>query len=200
MNNALFDVAESHETGAFVDLASGSAMFHRIVRELPVTSDLVAWGRRSDEGERAIASRIVQLLEEQIDLRYRHPHDIPVAIYLYALHQINREVSRISAHAVLETPNLCWAGRVAYGIQNDTQSVARTDSAVILTHAFCASGDVDPNDLLIQPFALEALRSRCRGSWSVEYAHDGVASGFEAGPAFVPAQRPPDAISMSLVA
>ena len=198
--NELFRLAESHETAARVGIASGSAMFRQAVGELPLTGDLLAWGRRNDENERAIASRIADLVQEHIDLRYRHPHDIPLAIYLYVLYQLNREVSRIAAHAVLETRNCCWADRVARGIRDDTEPAADTTSVVVLPDAFRMLGQADTNEVVIRPFAIEALRSWCRGSWSLAYPHDGAMSHLETGPESVRTRSGPDLATMSLAA
>ena len=198
--NELFKLAESHETAAGVGVASGSSMFHTAVSELPVTGDLLAQGRNDDRNERAIASRIADLVQEHIDLRYRHPHDIPLAIYLYVLYQLNREVSRIAAHAVLETPNCSWAGRVAHGILDDTESASDTTSIIVPSDTFSTSRLANTTEIVIRPFAIEALRSWCRGSWSLSYTHDRVASCVETGPKSVRMRSGPDLATMSLVA
>ena len=197
--NELFQLAESHETAAGVGVASGSSMFHKAVRELSVTGDLLAQGG-NDQNERAIASRIADLVQEHIDLRYRHPHDIPLAIYLYVLYQLNREVSRIAAHAVLETPNCSWAGRVAHGILDDTEFSSDTTSIVVFLDTFSTSGLANTTEVVIRPFAIDALRSWCRGSWSLSYTHDRVVSSIETGPRSVRMRSGPDLATMSLVA
>ena len=133
----LFRRAESTETAVQVSVASGFRVFLSGVRGLSMTARLLERGSRNADDQRKIADRIATLVEQQIDLRYLHPHDIPLAIYLYVLHRLDGRrpgdegLSRLAATTVLGAPNCGWARTMARGVLADAGHHADTTSVVV---------------------------------------------------------------------
>ena len=176
--NELFRLAESHETAARVTIASGSAVFHTAVRNLSVTKAILAWGSENNEAQQAIASRIADLVEERIDLRYRHPHDIPLAIYLWILYYLNRNLSRLAAGVLLQARNCAWAHRMANAIRQETDNDLETTSFAPHVSIPIPMGTAE---VRIETSDLRTLRSCARGRWSVTYPTDDVGTYLETG-------------------
>lgn len=122
----LFSRAESHETAVQLSVASGSLVFEKGLRSLPIAAELFVKAMDSEEVRHSIASRIAELVSLDIDLRFRHPQDIALAIYLWVLDAVDQNVldgpryGQIAATVVLlQGRNCSWADRVAHGIRDD---------------------------------------------------------------------------------
>ena len=141
----LFRLAEGHETGAALGVASGAHVFESAMRQVPVVAELFRRGLLEAVDRQQIARRACELLRKDVDLRYRHPDDIPIAVYLWVLDAIDRflpleqRLSPIASAAVMEFGhNLCWADRVARAIQfasgldrdSTDRSIGETNSSI----------------------------------------------------------------------
>jgi hypothetical protein len=61
--------------------------------------------------------RLLQLLPANPHPEYAHPLDEAITAYLYALSQVDHDLTQQAAAAVLATPRLWWAKRMAQHLQ-----------------------------------------------------------------------------------
>ena len=166
----LFSRAESHETAAELSVASGSSVFERALRRLPITAALFARALDSEQARYGIAKRVSELAGLHIDLRFRHPHDIALAIYLWVLDAVDQNipagprVGRIAATVVLRAGQNCsWANLVARGIRanavcdgrNTSLTYGSTDPEVVVMHSMETRIDA-PSGKVLQKTAFGA--------------------------------------------
>lgn len=109
---ALFEVIESHETAARINLASDLKTAIEIALGEPSVQEL---GSRAGESHIAtlVLNRVLGLVRRKIDPRYENPNDPALLIYALVL-SIHCPTQAVVAAAMLcETPHLWWAGTFA---------------------------------------------------------------------------------------
>lgn len=85
----------------------------------------------------AILGRIYHLLfVKSFDQKYRHPHDLPIAMYLYILHEIDPKLAKRACvgmyrRVVLMNMNLYIAASMMYSIYNDINEIERLSKGFI---------------------------------------------------------------------
>ena len=172
----LFRCAESRDTAVEVSVASGFRVFQIGVRRLSVTAQLLGQAHGNPKYQRMIAARIAALVEQQIDLRYLHPHDIPLAIYLWVLHRLDEHLARTAAIVVLHARNCSWARSMAERILTDEESAADTGIRDVHSPGASSTGTPESHELRIPVAGLPALESLASGRWSFIYSSNRVGS------------------------
>ena len=168
----LFRLIETHETAAKLSIASGATVFESGIRRLPSVAALLRRGVIEGEVRKRIGTRVWELARQKIDVRYRHPHDISIAIYLWVLDAIDQYLPRdqrlapLAAAVVLEMGRNCsWADRVAHSIgsaadfDHQTTCTIIGDSGVVGTYS-----DVD--EIRIHMLDVGVLADTTSGTWA----------------------------------
>lgn len=108
----MFDDFESADFAARLNVASDFRTFLIALRESSTVREHL---RELDSMDRCLEvyTRLKQLLEEDVDPEYLHPHDTPIAAYLYALSRREPEVAKAAVELVRDTDQLWWADRMA---------------------------------------------------------------------------------------
>jgi len=106
--NRILRIIEANEFRVVLGLASGFPVFIETLAEMPISRELSSL--MSDfENRKTILRRIAELVNLQIDLTYRNPHDVTLATYVWALWSSDINIAEIAAGLVQEAPNTWWA-------------------------------------------------------------------------------------------
>jgi len=108
----IFKDVESSETSNLLSLSSGTRVFLEMLSELPVSSKLLTL-LRDKENAQSLISRVAELVDMHVDLSYRNPHDIALAIYLWSLWRVDKRFADLVIGWILETPNTWWSYLIA---------------------------------------------------------------------------------------
>jgi hypothetical protein len=95
---------ESVEFDAKMQVFSGFKTFYSALENNEVIAGLVQALARSEALQQQLFNRLVELANVEFDQNYAHPHDVPIATYLYALEKVNPEL----VSQVLETLSRYW--------------------------------------------------------------------------------------------
>lgn len=116
MDKRYFIDFEQNSITALLGLASDIQMFIRIAKSTPEVKKLIDFAE-TDEGKWRIYDRIMELREEQIDTRFRHPFDVQIAVYLWLQSRVIPEYSLATIDAVLGMQNVVWSSKMAWLIR-----------------------------------------------------------------------------------
>jgi hypothetical protein len=83
---------ESVEFDAKMQVLSGFKTFYSALENNEVIAGLVQALAGSEALQQQLFNRLVELSNVEFDQNYAHPHDVPIAAYLYALEQVNPEL------------------------------------------------------------------------------------------------------------
>ncbi|MBI3825829.1 MAG: hypothetical protein HY294_07530 [Candidatus Rokubacteria bacterium] len=110
-NEAMIEI-ESSVFAARMNLASDLWVFVRAARDERAVSDLLGHLRTRETLEE-VFQRILELARTAPDVRYRHPFDTALAIYMWLVEQTDRAVAGVAAEAILGVPQTFWARQFA---------------------------------------------------------------------------------------
>jgi len=117
MHTSLSDlttVIESIEFGANLRVFSGFNSFYGALRENHTINQLQQLLADYPAENEQLLLRLKTLLAQNDEPRYAHPHDVPIASYLFVLSNVSHnELAIEAAKKVLATANLIWAKRLA---------------------------------------------------------------------------------------
>ncbi|MFH0989119.1 MAG: hypothetical protein V1799_03785 [bacterium] len=105
-------IIESHEFSARLRVASDFLTFIKGAQ----TEECVQYlslQLKDNRIQRYIFSRFLNLSQQSIDLRYEHPFDTPLTIYLWLMNDNNQEYVKIMAETILNTPNCWWSKKLS---------------------------------------------------------------------------------------
>lgn len=103
---------ESNEFAARINIASGIATLLAAASEEPAVRQL--WTELlSDSSTLKLLVRVKELATENVDLRYRHPRDTALAVFLWLLSIRNHSLANIAAETISKVPRSFWAAALA---------------------------------------------------------------------------------------
>lgn len=117
---SLFRQIESHDFAARLSVANNLEMFCALLAQDATARNLVTQLASDKEQAVYLLSRANSLIREQDDVRYRNSHDEAIGVYLWALMQSRPALGRIAASAILSTPRLWWARKLALRVVSDS--------------------------------------------------------------------------------
>ena len=104
---------ESHDFLAEVGIANDFNSFLRLVVRHQAVADLLGSILPSDDCAEDLFFRAIQLAKTGIDVRYLHPYDGALTVYLLVLGNKNQDLAKILSEVVLKTANCWWSVRMA---------------------------------------------------------------------------------------
>ncbi len=102
---------ESHKFAAHLNVASDFRTFLRAAEREESVRTLFRELTYSDRRER-LFTRVLQLTNEQVDLRYQNPRDTALAVYVWLTSLQDWNLARVISQAVAQAPQ-CWWARYA---------------------------------------------------------------------------------------
>ena len=147
---------ESKNFAALMGLANSPTMFGDMARH----DQFVMWlmsALETPDAQQKILQRILFLVREQDDVRFRSSSDAAIAVYLWCLGETNLALARLAATYVIGTPRLWWARKVALqllGGATGSKSLAKraTITSVVATDSpIKAELSTDTSDTLAIP-------------------------------------------------
>jgi hypothetical protein len=111
--NDYFDAVEGSAFDANINILSGFSTMLRALANDEILQGLVSELRESPAHKQLVFQRLLELLPQNPNPDYAHPHDVAVAAYLYVLNQADVELGHRAAEEILSTPKLWWARRLA---------------------------------------------------------------------------------------
>jgi hypothetical protein len=115
----LFQEIESIRFSTEMDLLGGFRVLLRLLDEDDSLAQLIKIMNDAPEASDQIYERILTLLPENDKPEYAHPHDAALAGYLYVLSQTDAALAQQAIEAILSTPQLWWAARLARHLQEN---------------------------------------------------------------------------------
>jgi hypothetical protein len=108
----LFDIIESHEMAARVNVASGLKTALAIARQEAAVRELAEKIGAEDLAE-PVLMRVVGLVHRAADVRYENPNDSALMIYTLLLSEWSESFGYAAAGLLAHLPNLWWASQLA---------------------------------------------------------------------------------------
>jgi hypothetical protein len=117
----LLGALERPETMSELTVSSMLSTFLRALGGLTTAQALLEAATASDESRQRLVTQIDAWSSLQVDERYLHPKDIPLAVLLWVMKETDRELALLSADVVNRAPNLWWAQKVIDQLRYDLQ-------------------------------------------------------------------------------
>lgn len=117
----ILDRVESHEVAAQVGLASSLHDAVAAVRRIPEAREL-SIACEEFGGIEAVLRRLERLARTEVDLRYEHPYDVAMLIYLDVLNEKKPALAVAAAGTVLRARSVWWAGHMSARLVSDRLS------------------------------------------------------------------------------
>jgi len=108
---------ESVEFAAYLGVASGFSVVMLGLENSDTLAKLVNELQNTPEYKYQVIERLVKLLKVNDAPQNRHRYDLALTAYLYALNRVDAELAQQAIDAILQTPNLFWARRLARHIR-----------------------------------------------------------------------------------
>jgi hypothetical protein len=108
---------ESRNFSANLNVASGLSVVRLGLKNDTIVQQLISDLQQSPDHQREVFQRVLALLKANDQPDYAHPYDAALAAYLYALNQVNADLTQQAIRHILQTPKLWWARRLATHIQ-----------------------------------------------------------------------------------
>lgn len=112
-----FDNIESRHFAGNLRILSGFKVVLLVLQDDETLKQLVVHLQTAPEHQQVVLQHLLDLLTANDQPQYAHPFDAAIAAYLYALSQVDVELSQRAISAILETPQLWWARRLARQLQ-----------------------------------------------------------------------------------
>jgi hypothetical protein len=128
---------ESDDFFARLAIASDARLFLKFARKFEVTLSLLKAVREDEEAQLFFAKRILELLQLEYDAEYTRPSDTALAIYVWALGDVQSRFARALATEVAQSSNLWWAAQIARRVLRPGYGYANANQGTV-THS--ASG------------------------------------------------------------
>ncbi len=106
---------ESQDFSSVLGFANNSEMYRELLRQQPEVLQLVE-SLKTPSNARELLSRIDVLVHEQDDIRFRNSRDSAIAVYIWAINELEPTLGRLAASLALSAPRLWWARQVAAAI------------------------------------------------------------------------------------
>lgn len=136
-------VIETHETAALANAGSSLRVVLEQAWDVPEIRRLAALvGRRAVAA--SVVRRIIQLVDQETDLRFENPNDIALLIYAWLLARSRSAFALWACSAILQGRNLWWSSRYAHLVLS-----GRLESNQALTYSTGRPVPNRANDLLI---------------------------------------------------
>ena len=117
----LFELVESHEMAARVNLASSVESALRILLREDAVVELLTISRHTDDALYTVLMRVMDLTRRSSDVRFENPYDAALLAYTVVIGECSEDLSLIAASAICHVPNLWWAASIARkNIENST--------------------------------------------------------------------------------
>ncbi len=108
---------EDHFFAAYVKAANGFSVVLIALEQSNEVQLLITLLKQESSTREMLLTRMSKLLSTNPNPEYAHPLDEAITAYLYALSQVDENLAQQAATAVLATPRLWWANRMATHIQ-----------------------------------------------------------------------------------
>src|SRR3972149_9531795 len=118
----LFQTIESSWFAANINILSGYQIFLRALQNDETLKQLVDILRDSPHNRNRVFQRLIELLVDNPEPQYAHPHDAALAGYLYALNQVDKALAEQAFEQIERTPNLWWARRLVKHIRDTAET------------------------------------------------------------------------------
>jgi hypothetical protein len=119
--NEMFDIVESNELSARINVASGFASALAIARTQPAVRELAKEiGSNQALGE-TVLRRVLDVVGRASDIRYEHRYDTALMIYTLLLSEWSEAFGSAAAALVSHVPNLWWASTLAAKILEQSE-------------------------------------------------------------------------------
>ncbi len=111
----LMEQIEGRRFDAYLNAASGLSVLRMALEDSPFLRDLIAELQAHPENAQRVSQRISDLLKtaDQPDYSF----DAALAAYLFALSRVDSALTHKAIEAILQTPQLWWARRLAQHLQ-----------------------------------------------------------------------------------
>jgi hypothetical protein len=113
INPQVFREIESHDFAARLGFANDDAMLFDLAASESQVKSLTEALKQSPTNAISLLQRIIRLVQEEDDIRYRNSRDTAMAVYIAALSAANPALARLAAAEVLANPRLWWARKAA---------------------------------------------------------------------------------------
>jgi hypothetical protein len=113
----IFEQIEGPRFDATMNAASGLSVFQRALERDETLAQLRDEARKSAAHSQLVFQRLTSLLEADNSALHCQRFDAALAAYLYALNGVDFELAQEAIDAILQTPNLFWARRLAKHIR-----------------------------------------------------------------------------------
>jgi hypothetical protein len=130
----LADLIEQIESLNFeigLTVLSGFSVVLRVLKQDETLLRLITHLRSTSTAGAEVYTRIQHLLADNPTPEYLNTHDAALTGYLYALSEANISLTQQAIEAVIATPNLWWANRMAQYIKNKLPNVASKSQIVV---------------------------------------------------------------------
>jgi len=107
---------ESHPFVLRAMLASDIRTFVDGIALEPKVIDLVNALSMEPHTKSRLFAHILELTKQRTDVRYRDPHDVPLAVYLWMLNAIDPSLAQLAAQLVCPVPRCWWAAKMSHQI------------------------------------------------------------------------------------
>jgi hypothetical protein len=106
---------ESHEFGATLGIANDPEMFFELARQQNPVAELMK-SLADKSNQKRLVLRVISVLRQREDLRFRNSRDAALAVYLCALECVNKRYAILAATDVISQPRLWWARKAATAV------------------------------------------------------------------------------------
>ena len=125
--NPLLQFIESADFSAEVSAQSGFYQFLNGLRTHVAVETLADAVQRQRSHRAMIVSRVLTIADQRIDMRYEHPADTALAVYLLVLASVDEKLFEITRSVVGMLPNCWWASRIASKSLTTTTAESREE-------------------------------------------------------------------------
>ena len=122
---------ESLDTQMAFNVISGMRIFELTLAHDPLVHQLITVLKEHPTAFPQVTERLNMLLMADNNLAYQHPHDVPIALYLYAIALTYPEQARAYIYGCATYANLWWAKKLAHHLQPSVQYVSSASTTNI---------------------------------------------------------------------
>ena len=112
----LLERIESRWFSAYINAASGLSVVRMEFESNELLEKLTNALQHSPQNKRLVFQRLLELLPQNDEPEYAHPHDVALAAYLEVLSRVDAGLKGKAIEQILQTPQLWWARRLAHYI------------------------------------------------------------------------------------
>jgi hypothetical protein len=109
----LMEQIEGTWFSAYINAASGLSVVKMEFESNELLEKLTNELQHSPQNKQFVFQRLLDLLPQNDEPEYAHPHDVALAAYLEVLNRIDAGLTGKAIEHILQTPRLWWARRLA---------------------------------------------------------------------------------------